>query len=253
MIASLQFAMPVFLTDQKYLVLATWGLCFGTLLLFLATAWLVGDNRRVSNEQRKRWQSEQDEKHSIRFRHGLQLNPPNAGLFASNPAEIWVANLGASSFLVQRVEIRRHDKRGTASPRWERFHPGEIWFDWDEVVQPGERRALPLDNNQGFWRDTPLAGVDVEVVVEISDSEQHIVRKTSGCFVKVRAGQLQPYRIEKGFGACWFPLCPECGTQVGMFQPKGLDSFTEVVANWIEPIQSDFARTCSQHVSDKLP
>ena len=227
------------------------GITFATWGLAAATALLVFDNWRGAREQRERRQREYDESHALRFTHGLQLDPPNAGLFANKPVEVWVANLGSRSFFVRAIEIRRHDRRGAAFSRWQGFHPGEIWFDWDEVVQPGERRALPL-NDQGFWRGAPLAGVDVEVTVEIRDGDQRTARATNGFLVCVRHGSSQPNSIEKGFGALWFPLCPKCGKQKGMFQPKGLNSFAEVDEDWIKAIQRDFEQSCPNHQSKRL-
>jgi hypothetical protein len=54
----LWLALPDWLTDEKFITLATWGLVAATLLLFLATIFLYCDSRAKSKEQRERWERE---------------------------------------------------------------------------------------------------------------------------------------------------------------------------------------------------
>ncbi len=50
--------LPDWLTDEKFITLATWGLVLVTFLLFCATVILYVDSRQKGEEQRERWKRE---------------------------------------------------------------------------------------------------------------------------------------------------------------------------------------------------
>jgi hypothetical protein len=54
----LSLALPGWLTNEKFLTLATWGLVLVTFLLFLATVVLYLDSRAKGKEQKERWERE---------------------------------------------------------------------------------------------------------------------------------------------------------------------------------------------------
>src|ERR1035441_3084101 len=54
----LWLALPDWLTDEKFITLATWGLVLVTFFLFCATVILYVDSRNKGKEQRERWERE---------------------------------------------------------------------------------------------------------------------------------------------------------------------------------------------------
>ena len=89
-----------FLTDERSLALATWGLVIATFLLVIATLFLYSDGRTKSREQADRWARED------RFR--IEEARPKAFVeIARTPADSTIHfrcfNLGSTTFLINNL------------------------------------------------------------------------------------------------------------------------------------------------------
>lgn len=87
--------LPGWLTSEKDVTLATWGLVFVTAFLALITFW-------QGREERKRWQREdalRREETQPKADFGLKISEPSKEL------TFWCANLGTASFLISNIQI----------------------------------------------------------------------------------------------------------------------------------------------------
>lgn len=123
----LWLALPNWLTDEKYITLATWGLVTATLMLVVLTGILYWDSRAKGREQRERWQREdasrsreQEErwKREDRVRED-DAKPKTAVELAKRddaPAIVLRCyNLGNTTFFIDRIVITFIDRPGTAN------------------------------------------------------------------------------------------------------------------------------------------
>jgi hypothetical protein len=199
--------LPDWLSSEKYLSLATWGLVFATSLLVLATLLLYLDGRSKAREQRKRWEKE-DKDHDRELselrsrwtredeiRESQQALNYRFGIVARDAKVIvWVANLGSTSFLVNRVWL------DIANP----FNPSERLlrkkgFEWNAVVAAGATETnefvLPDDFLLGSPVDKDEYGCGYHEC-EVSIGIDHLNHPTMSPAKKFRAGVDEEHRLE---------------------------------------------------------
>ena len=220
-----------------------------TVIVAVANVSLVRVTREytaVANESIKLAKVQHEEALTIRFEHGLQFDPPDVTMPHNHPARVWVANLGARSFVVREIVVRRHDQEEIRGP-FEKKWNGDQPIQWNEVIGAGEKKMFNVPG--GFWEGYLNPGRDVEVSVTVEDGAQAPVVKLHGFYVV--GGEGQPMKITQGFGALWHAECPNCNGYGRFFKPEGSDSFAEVAEKWTKPIQEDFARTCPDHKSER--
>jgi hypothetical protein len=204
---------------------------------------LVGEQIKLSREQNA-------EALAIRFAHGLSISSHDPALFEETEAAVWVANLGVRSFIVREVYIRRNDV-SPPNGRWAKWISPDYPILWNEIVAPGEKKLMKIGNS--FWNNVKLFQTDVEVGVSIGDSLKTLETAYVGFHVTCRTlgGPNKPCKARPGFGSLWYPYCPKCGKQIGMFTPTGANSMQEAEDNWLKQIWGDFAKTCPNHSSAK--
>jgi hypothetical protein len=103
------FALPDWLTNEKSLTLATWGLVGVTFLLVVATVILYFDSRSNGNEQRERWKREDDSRASeqkARWEREDRLREEDAKPKVA--VEIGKRKRGSSDG-VPMLQLREHD------------------------------------------------------------------------------------------------------------------------------------------------
>jgi hypothetical protein len=180
-------ALPDWLTSEKYLTFATWGLVGVTFLLVVATLLLLIDSRLKSNEQRRRWEKENKEHERERndqrerWNREDEIRRTQRALdyrFGVKPDDtdviIWVANLGITSFLVTRIWLdivnpfdstkRLLRKKG---------------LEWNAVLAAGETREFRMP--EGYLAGSPVEPEgnghgyhQCEISIEIDHLGQHV-------------------------------------------------------------------------------
>jgi hypothetical protein len=106
----MSIVLPEWLTAERYLTFATWGLVCATLALVIATLLLYLDGRSKSREQEKRWEKEdrdhereqsesrsrwtredeiRERQRALDYRFGVKSEDVNV--------IVWVANLGITT------------------------------------------------------------------------------------------------------------------------------------------------------------
>ncbi len=127
MIAVLWLALPNWLTDEKFITLATWGLVVATILLFFATIFLYCDSRAKSKEQRERWEREdtsRTKEQQARWEREDWLREEDAkpkvavelAQRQDAPEIVFRCyNLGSTTFFIDRMQVTFFDQPGTAN------------------------------------------------------------------------------------------------------------------------------------------
>jgi hypothetical protein len=160
--------LPEWLTNEKYLTLATWGLVAATIVLGLATLLLYLDGRAKSQEQRERWAKEdregqqghaellekwrrddqvQTEQTKPHYMWGFNHAP------GSGKVKIWVANLGSTSFLLTSIWVERQDPLNRTP-----IDPRPVPFVVTEVVATGMRTSFDVSREFQLPRNFPTGG-----------------------------------------------------------------------------------------------
>ncbi len=130
-------AIPKWLTDEKYLTSATWGLVIVTAALVIVTFILFLDSRSKGKEQRERWRREDESLEQDRKpKSYVEL------VATGTPAKVYLCcfNLGSSSFVIDEVLVRS----GFSSHRFQLAGP--------LVVSPGKFCYVPYElQNLSRW------------------------------------------------------------------------------------------------------
>ncbi|HUO28268.1 MAG TPA: hypothetical protein VMU80_03550 [Bryobacteraceae bacterium] len=158
----LGLAFPDWLTDEKYITLATWGLFVATLLLFLATIFLYYDARAKSKEQRERWEREDDSRvkeQRARWDREDRLREEDAKPKVAvelaqrdNAPEIVFRcyNLGSTIFFIDQMIVEFFDQRGPKTTNIRDFAGPpvllagtffSVTYDCSEFLTEGPREA----------------------------------------------------------------------------------------------------------------
>ncbi len=123
----LSLALPDWLTNEKFITLATWGLVAATLLLVVATVVLYFDSRAKGKEQRERWEREdafRAREQASRWEREDRLREEDAKpkvaveLAQRDDAPEIVFrcyNLGSTIFFIDQMIVTFFDQPGTAN------------------------------------------------------------------------------------------------------------------------------------------
>ncbi|MHB1020929.1 MAG: hypothetical protein ACYC46_08870 [Acidobacteriaceae bacterium] len=221
MIDFLQLALPAWLTDEKYLTLATWG-------LVIATGMLVVYSYREGREQQKRWERED----KLRFRFGLQVGRNERDL------ELWCANLGKTSFILQRLFLQ---KRGEESPK-------EVAIQ--EIISVGEMRMMLIEeSNFKFFNKIDS---DFKAWIGIDGFENSKLSESLWFHLDFYSPPpIAAIGLKIG---CWDEQsvdCPECGRHY-LYFPKGAAVNEEELAEQVREATLKVKETCPDHAEKEF-
>ena len=106
------FALPDWLTSEKYITLATWGLAAVTFLLVIMTAFLYLDGISKSKEQREHWKGEEH----LRKEEAKPKTYVEIAKKQNSPDVIFQCfNLGDSTLIIDTLIVKIEETRTTAT------------------------------------------------------------------------------------------------------------------------------------------
>jgi hypothetical protein len=235
--------LPEWLTSEKYLTLATWGLVAATIVLGIATLLLFLDGRTKSKEQRERWAKEDRERRADHDellsrwkredeRRDAEATPKAEWRLATTDDHysflLWCANLGSSSFLVTEL-----------------------------VVSPlggGELQSIALERRIVSVGQIGEIKFRADLLGDVFYDDADISLKLQGPSDLVVTPP-QPYRLmlvegrrmllKHGYGSLVRCYCPKCGSLLANMKTEGFDS--EQVRQELASIQAEFLASCPEH------
>ena len=197
-----------------------------TVLLLYATYWYVVLN--YANLQVLHEQVARQERIFIDF--GLMLDE-------QSNLQVWVANLGISSFLIKEVYVRRRDNPSPSQWSVNTIVPvgqqnNQVWFDPRLFIS--------------FPANTPLQ-VDIALRCKGLTETQHTHWKA---YTVTRA--LNASRLEAGLRGPWPVACPKCKSSSNL--SLATDDLTNLDAAWKrqQQLESDLQQSCPSHKSSHL-
>jgi hypothetical protein len=196
-----------------------------TVLLLYATYWYVVLN--YANLQVLQEQVARQERIFIDF--GLMLDE-------QSNLQVWVANLGISSFLIKEVYVRRRD------------NPSPSQWSVNTIVPVGQQ------NNQ-IWFDPRLLAsfpsnstIQVDMALRCKGlTETH---HTHWKGYTITRGPNT--RLEAGLRGPWPVACPKCKSSASIYMAT--DEITHLDAAWKrqQQLESDLKQSCPAHKSSHL-
>jgi hypothetical protein len=202
-----------------------------TVLLLYATYWYVVLN--YANLQVLHEQVARQERIFIDF--GLMLDE-------QSNLQVWVANLGISSFLIKEVYVRRRDNPSPSQWSVNTIVPvgqqnNQVWFDPRLFIS--------------FPANTPLQ-VDIALRCKGLTETQHTHWKAYTVTRTLRGAESPVSRLEAGLRGPWLVACPKCKSSSSLFMST--DDLTNLDAAWKrqQQLESDLQQSCPAHKSAHL-
>jgi hypothetical protein len=236
---------PEWLTGERYVTFATWGLVAATLILALITLLLVLDSRANRREQRDRWAREDRELRAERdeLRQRWEYEDSRRDAEAIPKAEwrltetddhysflLWCANLGSTSFMITELNV--------------------------VPLGGSELQTFPIEKRI-------VASGQIEEIKFRADSMGDIFHDDVDISLKLRGPSCsidtpaQPYRLifvegrrmllKQGFGLLIRCVCPKCGSLLANMKTDDLDP--EQVRQALAVVQEEFVASCPDHKS----
>jgi hypothetical protein len=197
----------------------------GAMLGFLAAAILVGVtweyvriNQRILALQQAQW----EEQNKVVLRFGIKLY--------HGKAQLWVANIGRTDFLISEVLVR---KRGEEILRNER-----------RVVRSGSRQSLALPEK--VWSGIALiSAFDVRLRYESQHDSGLSVARAYTLLIGEGSSVI---RVRKGIDDTWWVACPKCDQLAASMITENLDNFDAALKRQ-SVMESELKVSCPDHGS----
>lgn len=234
--------LPVWMTSDSSLAVATWGLVIATFLLVLATVFMWLDSKSKGKEQRERWRREDEsvtEQRRPKCRFGLTRTRAFESAGAHRVKEydhvaLWIANLGAFPL---------HAKEFVAKWGFEGIRKVPI----DRIVRPGGKIEIHIPNS--VWDVRVFATETAEVFISMSDpfNDFETPHRLYALSVDRERGLL---RLEHGTATNANIVCPKCGNRIlGYLPTTACNSPAEYEEQLLKKVQVELIQSCPHHSS----
>jgi hypothetical protein len=198
----------------------------GGFLAFVAAAILIGvtwEYVRINQKALSLQQLQWEQQNRVVLRFGIKRY--------NGKAQLWIANIGKTDFLVSELLVRIKDSDNIASKQ-------------RRVVAAGSRETLRLPEK--LWTEKSLISTfDVRFRYE---SQHDSGLSAARAFTLVIGLSRDVIKIRQGIDDMWFLPCPKCGQLAGSMITEELDNFDEA-AKRQAVMESELRATCPDHQS----
>lgn len=201
----------------------------GALFSFFAAAILVGVtweyvriNQKILSLQQAQW----EEQNRVVLRFGVRRY--------HGRAQLWVANLGKTDFLISQLQVRRkYDEKKIVNQR--------------RVVASGSRSILALPKE--LWTGISLISTfDVQLHYE-SRRDSRVT--PARAFTLVIGQNSEVLKVLRGIDDMWLVSCPKCDQLGGAMITENLDNFDDALERQLV-MKSELKATCPSQWSDSV-
>jgi hypothetical protein len=198
----------------------------GALFSFFAAAILVGVtweyvriNQKILSLQQAQW----EDQNRVVIRFGIRRN--------RGRAQLWVANLGKTDFLISQLQVRRkYNEKKIVNQR--------------RVVASGSRSILALPKE--LWAEISLiSAFDVQLHYE---SQRDSGVTPARAFTLVIGQNSEVLKVLRGIEDTWFVACPKCKDVAGSMITENLEDFDAALERQ-QVMESELNVTCPDHSS----
>jgi hypothetical protein len=198
----------------------------GAFFGFLTAAILVGitwEYVRINQKSLSLQQAQWEQQNRVVLRFGVKLY--------QGRAQLWVANIGKTDFLITRVSVRM--KSGEKILRNER-----------RVVGSGSRETLALPDK--LWTGIALlSAFDVQLRYESQHDSGTSPTRAFTLIIGLNSGVI---KIRRGVEDTWWVSCPKCKNLAASMITENLENF-DAAADRQRVMESELEATCPGHQS----
>jgi hypothetical protein len=197
----------------------------GAVFGFLAAAILVGvtwEYVRITQRILALQQAQWEEQNKVVLRFGIKRY--------HGKAQLWVANIGRTDFLISEVLVRRRDE--------------EILRNERRVVRSGSRQSLALPEK--LWSEVALiSAFDVRVRYESQHDSGLSIARAYTLLIGEGSGVI---RVRKGIDDTWWVACPKCDHLAAPMITENLENFDAAFKRQ-NVMESELKVSCPDHGS----